>query len=199
MINGFIDWRNASVWLGPGDSAALPGSGELQAQSDVLINNGQTLLQSLWRGDQGWLRAVPVVNGGDIDWANATAWVGPGNPADLPGSGAIQATSDVIINNAKSLMQSVWRGNQSWLRAVPIIDGGAVDWKNATAWIGPGDISALPGGGDIQSQSDLLIENDAVLLQSFWRGGQGWLRRVPVVNGNVDWANATGWLGPALP
>lgn len=199
IVNGSIDWRNASGWLGPGDINTLPGSGDMQSQSDVVINDGKTLLQSFWRGNQGWLRAVPLINGGQVDWANATAWVGPGNIADLPGAGEIQAQSDVIINNGKSLMQSLWRGNQGWLRAVPIVDGGNVDWKNATGWIGPGDIAALPGSGDIQTQSDLLKDNGKVLLQSLWRGGQGWLRSVPMVNGSVDWANASGWLGPAKP
>lgn len=200
VTNGDIDWRNASGWLGPGNIGDFPGSGDMQSYSDVVINDGTTLLQTIWRGDQGWFRAVPMVNGGNVDWQNASAWVGPGDIAGLPGSGDVQAQSEVIINNGKSLMQTWWRGNQSWLRAVPIVAGGNVDWKNATGWIGPGDISALPGAGDVQAQSDIVTSGGKTLLQSFWRGNQGWIRSIPIsTDGAVDWKNATGWIGPAAP
>jgi hypothetical protein len=113
----------------------------------------------------------------------------------LPGTGAMQSQSDVIINNGQLLLQSFWRGNQGWLRSVPIVNGN-LDLNNAGAWGGPIDIGILPGSGDMQSQSDVIINNGQILLQSFWRGNQGWLRSVPIVGGQLDSNNAGAWGGP---
>jgi len=53
------------------------------------------------------------------------------------------------------------------------------------------DMNNLPGTGKVESQSDVVVGN--TLYQTVWQGGQGYGRRVPIVNNAADWENATPW------
>ncbi|HFE66376.1 MAG TPA: RHS repeat protein, partial [Chloroflexi bacterium] len=176
------------AWPGSLDAGLLPGSGEIQAQSAYITGN--TLHQSLWRGNQGWDRSVPIANG-VVQWNNASNWSGPISLSALPGSGSMQSQSTYVLGD--NLKQAIWRGNQGWYRSVPIVNG-VVQWSSAGAWGGPVALSGLPGNGDIQSQTAYIL--GGTLRQSFWRGGQGWYRSVPVVNNVVQWSSAGAWGGP---
>jgi hypothetical protein len=129
------DWSNAGAWGGPVALAGMPGSGSMQAQSDFVMPNGQ-LMQAFWRGDQGFYRVVPMKADGTPDWDKAGAWGGPVLLGGLPGSGSLQAQSDVVLKNGQ-LLQTIWRGNQGWTRSVPMKTDQTPDWGAASAWAGP--------------------------------------------------------------
>jgi len=74
--DGTPDWSKAGAWGGPVLLSALPGSGSMQAQNGYIMPSGQ-LQQSIWRGNQGWYRSVPMKSNGTPDWNKASAWDGP--------------------------------------------------------------------------------------------------------------------------
>lgn len=148
------------------------------------------LWQSLWRGNEGWYRTVPV-EGTYVDWEAASDWAGPLSLDGLPGSGAMQSQSGFVAGSAH--WQSLWRRDRGWYRTVPVVNGDP-DWSNASGWGGPVTLAGLPGSGSMQSQSDFVA--GSTLWQSIWRGDQGWYRTVPIVGGQVQWGSAGGWRGP---
>ncbi|MCL4264494.1 MAG: hypothetical protein KJ069_14820 [Anaerolineae bacterium] len=216
--NGWVNWGGASTWSGPVSATTLPGSGTVQSLGGYRLGN--ILYQSMWRGTQGWTREVPIVSN-QPDWNNASAWAGPVSISNLPGSGSVNSQADFIIGN--TLWQAVWRGNQGWARTVPI-EGGVVNWNDASNWSGPTNISTLPGSGDMQAHDAYFMPPDAIppspsptptntpvpptptpsptpitgnrVEQAIWRNNQGWTRMVPVVSGQPDWNNASAWSGP---
>jgi cysteine-rich repeat protein len=133
--DGTPDWGNATAWSGPIPVADLPGSGDMQAQTSYIMENGE-LQQSFWRGGEGYARQVPFKTDGTPDWGNATAWSGPIPVADLPGSGDMQAQTSYVMENGE-LQQSFWRGGEGFYRQVPFKSDGTLDWDNATPWSGP--------------------------------------------------------------
>ena len=145
IVNGVPNWSGASAWSGPQSPSGLPGSGSVQALNAYAIS--ETLYQGLWRGDQGWSRTVPIVNG-QPNWSGASAWSGPQSLSGLPGTGSIQTLNAYPIGNTK-LIQSFWRNDQGWTRTVNIVNG-QPDWNNAPAFSGPSSISSLPGSGSMQ-------------------------------------------------
>ncbi len=147
---GQIDW-SSSGWSGPIPIGGLPGSGDMQTQTDFVV--GSTLWQPFWRGNQGWYRTVPIVNS-QPQWGSASGWTGPMPITALPGSGDIQTQADYTVGG--TLWQSFWRGNQGFYRTVPIING-VPQWGSASAWSGPQPLTIWPGSGDIQAQSGFTI------------------------------------------
>lgn len=103
----------------------------------------------------------------------------------------IQSQAAYAIGN--QLNQGFWRNNKGWSRTVPIVNG-VVQWNSAAEWDGPYSVSTLPGSGDVQTQVSYVV--GSTLNQGLWRGGQGWSRTVPIVNGVVQWNSATAWGGP---
>ncbi len=167
----------------------LPGSGTLQTQTDFVIGN--TIWRAFWRGDQGWYRTIPIVNG-VIQWGQASAWIGPyAISTNMPGSGTLQMTYDIVLGS--TLWQTVWRGDQGWRRTVPIVNG-APNFDSASAWAGPYSISGQPGSGALETQSDYVV--GGTYWQYLWRGDQGWYRYAPIVNGAIQWGSVSAWAGP---
>ncbi|MCL4872302.1 MAG: hypothetical protein KJ063_25355, partial [Anaerolineae bacterium] len=188
VVNGQPDWNNASAWSGSTGTGTLPGSGNVEVLAGYVVGN--TLHQALWRGNQGWSRTVPIVNGA-VNWGGASTWSGPVSASTLPGSGTVQSLGGYKLGN--TLYQSMWRGDQGWTREVPIVSN-QPDWNNASVWSGPVNISNLPGSGSVNSQADFIIGN--TLWQAVWRGNQGWARTVPIEGGLVIWNDASNWSGP---
>lgn len=184
------DWNAASAWGGPVLASDLPGSGNMQAVANYILSG--VLYQDFWRGNQGWSRTVPVQEG-EILWSQASGFTGPYDIADLPGTGNMQATSNYVLDD--TLYQTFWRGGQGYARSIPI-HGDVVSWGDATDWDGPYGLSGLPGSGTVQGQANYVFGD--ILYQDFWRGGEGYSRTVPIVDGAVDWANASDWSGPVL-
>ena len=118
IINGAPQWGSSSVWVGPGSVGYMPGSGTLQTETYFVINN--TLWHGSWRGNQGWSRTIPMING-QIQWASASNWSGPFAISSLPGSGDMQTQTSYVVGN--TLWQGFWRGNQGWSRTVPFFHG----------------------------------------------------------------------------
>ena len=189
VVNLAAQWGSASSWSQASWMGTLPGSGTVQAVNQYAVKN--TIRQSVWRGDQGWTRTLPIVNGVP-NWSGASAWSGPQSITTLPGSGSIQALNAYAIS--ETLYQGLWRGDQGWTRTVPIVNG-MPNWSGASAWSGPQYLSGLPGTGSIQALNAYPIGNTK-LIQSIWRGDQGWIRTVNIVNGRPDWNNAPAFSGP---
>ncbi|GAF93688.1 unnamed protein product, partial [marine sediment metagenome] len=123
------------------------------------------------------------------------SWGGPLPLSNLPGTGDMQSQAGYIMPNGE-LQQGFWRGGQGWVRTVPMRADNTPDWGNASSWGGPLPLSNLPGTGDMQSQAGYIMPNGE-LQQGFWRGGQGWVRTVPMRADNTpDWGNASSWGGP---
>ncbi|MEM7344154.1 MAG: PKD domain-containing protein [Chloroflexota bacterium] len=140
VVNGIVEWSNASAWSGPIalSSLTIPGTGSIQTSDNFIV--GTTLTQAIWRNDEGWSRTVPIVSG-SIDWSNASGWSGPTPSTTLPGAGTLQAADSIVAGNV--LEQGLWRGNEGWTRTIPIVSG-SIDWSNASGWSGPISISTLP-------------------------------------------------------
>ena len=119
-------------WSAPISISTLPSgsSGAIEGQADVIFPNNTQLLQSIYRGNQGYWRLVPVVNGNPV-WASAGVWSPPYAASTLPGSGTVQTRSDFIIGNGANLVQALWRGDQGFTRTVPI-SGGVPQWGCTT-------------------------------------------------------------------
>ena len=179
------------AWNGPINISALPGSGDMQTSSSFVL--GSDLIQGFWRGNQGFNRTVPIVNGA-VQFGQANVWSAPIAMTAWPAasSGAIQGLTGYVLGN--TLTQGVWRGNQGWSRSVPIVNGVA-QYSQASAWSGPLPITALPGSGDMQTSHSVVVGSN--LIQTYWRGDKGYSRVVPIVNNAVQFGQASSWSTPA--
>jgi hypothetical protein len=169
------------------------GDPTLRARPEDHLFSRATLTQSFWRGGEGFSRSVPIRNG-TVQWTQAEPWSAP-LPVDLlPGAGDIQADSSYLLGG--ELRQSIWRGNEGFSRAVPIVDG-VVRWSQASPWSGPVPIATLPGDGAMEATSSYLLGR--ALVQSCWRGGEGRSRSVPVIDGVPQWGKAAAWRHRSRP
>lgn len=156
IVYGQVQWSNASAWSGPYNVNVLPGSGDMQTQSDYVI--GGHLWQTHWRGNGGWYRTVPIVNG-TPDWSHPNPWnQSPLNLGQIACSEAIVAQTDYVV--ASTLYQSHWCLNtqgalESKQRTAPIANG-MPQWASATAWE-TGTTGDLPGSGTLQARSDFAL------------------------------------------
>ena len=185
IVNGAIQWNSAPAWSNPIGINTLPGSGSIQTQVNYRLGND--LYQSIWQSNYGYFRTVPIVNN-VVQWNSASAWSNPIAISGMPGSGNMQAHGDYAVGN--TLMQAIWRGNQGWSRSVPIVNG-VVQWNQAGAWSGPININTLPGGGDIQATDNYVVGN--TYWQSLWRSNVQWTRYAPIINGSVEFGQASDW------
>ncbi len=213
--------------------------------------------QIIVRGNQFWRREAPV-NRTDVIWSQVGPWSKildlNQNPTALPGTGEVDAYSEVIGNTG--LVLTMFRGGQKHRRVVPAISGSWVtqvgyyewwntpgDWTSTAydtnkypyayaelfehswflfgAWFKPTtsttqlgrvseqkfspslekwetildssiESSALPGSGQVKT-FDMLLSNDGTKLTQSWvRGNTGYMRTVPVdvANKKVLWAQA---------
>ncbi len=181
-------WLEASAWGNPVATSDLPGSGSMQALTNYIL--GDTLYQAFWRGNQGWIRTVPIT-GGVIQWQDATAFTGPTSISVLPGSGSMRGAANYI--HGSILYQDFWRGQQGWSRTVPI-NGDLVEWGEASEWDGPYSASDLPGSGTVEALDVFIFED--TLTQTVWRGGEGRQRTVPITGGVIQWNAAADWDDP---
>lgn len=156
----------------------------------VRFSRVSSVYQTQWRGDRTYSRAAFTDNDSFVLWGADPPWTASSVSSTdyLPGSGAVQTESFVVIGN--TLEHYTWRGNQGWSRKIPI-NKGQIGWAAATGWSGPYNVNVLPGSGDMQSQSDYVIGSN--LWQTHWRGNGGWYRTVPIVNGTPDWNHANPW------
>ncbi|HEX3044989.1 MAG TPA: peptidoglycan DD-metalloendopeptidase family protein [Bacillota bacterium] len=185
---------SAISWSGPALLSGIPGSGLVQTLSSYILPDGSELVQTIWRGDQGFQRTVPIVSG-NFDWNHAGSWLNPISITSLPGSGSIQTLDEFILPDRSALLQGLWRGNQGFYRTVPIINN-QISWLSAGSWSNPSSISTLPGSGDVQGQQNILIPGRNYLFQEFCRGGNFYWRTVPIVNRVIQWPSASIYYGP---
>lgn len=166
---------------------------EYSSRTDLVLTSIRgTLNEAIWRNDAGYSRMVGVDLLGYARWTDASAWSAPAGVGSLPGVGSMQSQVNYQVGN--TLVQGYWRNNQGWVRNVPIITS-TVQWAGASPWAGPINIVGLPGSGDMQAHGDYAVGN--TLIQAIWRNNQGWTRNVPIVNGVIQWGQATPqWGGP---
>ncbi|GAB4209737.1 MAG: hypothetical protein Fur006_69730 [Coleofasciculaceae cyanobacterium] len=197
--DGTPDWCAATDWSAPIPISILPGCGDIQAQSTFVYLNGKTLRQFIWRGNQGFIRTVPLQDKCTPDWNAASDWSAPISPSTLPGSGDIQSQNEYVSVQGRFLAQGFWRGNQGFTRTVPFKTDGTPDWDAASDWSAPIAPSILPGCGDIQAQSAFVSANGTILFQTVWQGNQGFTRTVPFKKdgtGTLNWDAASPWSAP---
>lgn len=151
IVNGVIQWASAPAWSGPISINGLPGSGDMQAHGDYAVGN--TLIQAVWRSNQGWSRNAPIVNG-VVQWGQAGSWSGPLSISTLSGSGDMQAQDNYVIGN--TYWQIIWRNNTQWTRSAPIING-VVRFDLATLWSNTTSQENLPGSGNVQAQGNYVF------------------------------------------
>ena len=188
IIGGVLRWTDAQPWQGPLSAADLPGNGEINCQDAFVL--GATLHQGFWRNGKGYYRTVPIV-GARVIWSEAGPWGGPMLLDALPGSGDIRSQDGFVLGGV--LHQGFWRGDEGYTRTVPTV-GDDVIWGEASAWSGPIQLAGLPGRGPIESQNGFILGDS--LQQGFWRGGEGYTRRVPIRGDAVIWSEAGAWAGP---
>lgn len=162
IASGGLNWNGATQWEGPLPLSSFPGFGAIQAHGDVLVGN--TVYQTLWRGNQGWFREVPVVNG-VIQWPSSGAgWQGPIPLGSMPGSGDMQAQDNYVIGSL--VWQHMWRSNTRWTRSVPIINGIA-QWNQASTWSNTTSDFSLPDPGiNISAAGSLVVYNYSATTQT---------------------------------
>lgn len=191
------NFNAARTWVKEQRVGELPGSGDVQSYQSTTFPN-RTIQESVWRNNQGFHRTIPLNVGGEPDWSRASGWTGPLAASGLPGAGSNQAQDDYVYPNQAHLMQSVWRGDQGFWRTVPFLNG-SPNWGAASAWSAPIPVSANPGAGSLQTLDAIVYPNGATLMQSIWRGDQGYWRTVPIVNGAPNFGAASAWSGPSAP
>jgi len=154
------------AWSAPIPISTLPGSGSIQTQAEVIYPNNTQLLQSFYRGDQGYWRIVPVVNGNPV-WASAGAWSAPISVSTLPGSGTIQTRSDFIIGNGANLIQALWRGDKGFWRIVPVVNG-KPQWScEAAPTKTPTPLSCQKSQGDADCNGKIDLKDFEIWRKEF--------------------------------
>jgi len=99
LLNGSPNWSQAGGW-GVASISGNPGSGSMQAQDAIIYPNRQTMMQSIWRGDAGYYRTVPMDAYGRPNWGATSAWSAPSSLSAMPGagSGSILAQSNYFTS-----------------------------------------------------------------------------------------------------
>lgn len=121
------------------------------------LEKSSYLLTDIWQGDQGWRQRIPLDRNELPNGSGALKWTRIS--LSLPGSGNLEAQSDLIIKSGTVLLQGFWRGGNGYTREVPIGNDGAVKWDAAGAWQGPISLALQPGAGSMQAQSLVLLGN----------------------------------------
>ena len=183
IVNGVVQWGQASAWSGPISITTLPGTGDVQTIVEYVVGN--TIIQGLWRGNSGYSRTVSIVNGVP-QWGAAT-WSAPMDINTLPGSGDLQSQDGYVYGN--TLNQGLWRGGLGYTRTVPIVNN-VIQWGQASAWNIPISNYALPGNGNLQTIAEYVVGN--TMIQGIWQGSKGYVRTATIVNGAFQWSG-TGW------
>jgi hypothetical protein len=145
--DGTPDWNAAEPWPANPISANVypPFSGEMQVSDSLLIGRGDTILQSYWRNNSGYIRYVAVDFFGHPAWNFTSEWTGPVSSSGLPGTATkpITAQTSIVYPDGTTLLQSFWRSDEGFTRTVPLNSLGYPDWNRAGQW-SAGQISDLP-------------------------------------------------------
>jgi hypothetical protein len=172
---------------------------EAVAASPVLSRGSVPALQQVfWRGGFGYTRTVPFNPQYVPQWSGVSPWEVK-SIAALPGSGAMQAWESYA--QPSGLLERYWRGNQRYARVVPWSADGSPNYVTNPAFA-PSPEAALPGSGAIETADLVARPAGGALTQALWRGGQGWVRDVPIDpgTGEPNWSAApVNWTGPLVP
>ncbi|MEZ6256008.1 MAG: hypothetical protein R3B92_04535 [Patescibacteria group bacterium] len=175
------------------NSLFLPGSGEVQAHTSYAQTDG-TVVEVVYRGDEGWTRDIKVENGVYDVCRNAKPWRGPFsvNAGHYSGSGSIQSLAALILPN-KDLVHSYWRNGEGYTRLIPIAPDGINYLFKSAITTGPFSDSVIPGEGPIQAQAVISLPSGN-LIYSFWRNNVGWqltmktpATGLPVIKRDAPW------------
>ena len=192
-----VQWEAASPWAGPilpdpplpGTEPPLPGSGLVQSQDAFIIGN--LFYQAFWRGDEGWVRNLPIVNG-QIQWGSTDpAYQWPDDPIALSdltvGSGSVLSQEAFIVGD--TLHQTFFRESGGYYFVHPIVNG-EPQWTGLLTPVS----YPLPGIGEVQAQDAYVLGNK--VHQTLWQNDECWYRTIPIANGVPQWQSASSWVGP---
>lgn len=189
-------WSDAASWLGPYGIPSFCSGQQIQSLDYKLEGTApnQTLTKSLWCNNTGYIAKFNFINGNEESAVSGWGWKGHTYTVSSSwpsgSSGELQGQADYAIcddNNVNcKTYKNVWRGNQGW----------SMDDKQGfwTAWSKSVDLTSnssdLPGSGNMQVVQNTVFPN-STLMQSFWRGDQGWVRSIPI-NADQDpvWGQA---------
>ena len=158
-----------------------PGSGAVQSYTGYLV--ADQLREGIWRGNAGYLRAVPLTTEGRINWNAAPAW------SQVGGSTPPRAQDDYIIGN--NYFQNVFWSETSCIEyRAPLDTNGNLITSQQTQ--GACQTTA-PGTGTIQSYTAWVVNDQ--LREAMWRNNIGYMRTVPLNAAKTDaqWSSAPAW------
>lgn len=158
-----------------------PGSGAVQSYTGYVV--ADTLREGIWRGNAGYLRAVPLTAEGRVNWNAAPAW------SQVGGSTPPRAQDDYIIGNY--YYQNVFWSETSCIEyRAPLDTNGNLITSQQTQ--GACHTTA-PGTGTIQSYTAWVVNDQ--LREAMWRNNIGYMRTVPLNAAKTDaqWSSAPNW------
>ncbi|NEP01234.1 MAG: hypothetical protein F6K58_21765 [Symploca sp. SIO2E9] len=171
------------------------------------------LRHSFWRGNQGWTSDV-IFEGDTLPaYDHFSSWEGPFSTNDLADNnpGPILCQTSFPFLNGKKLRQSYWRGwlkhEKGYTRDIDIESNGFPNFPNGSSsqdsWSGPWNLNSI-NDSDIDSapmeaQSSVVIPNENVLIQTYWRGSQEYRRKLNIVASTglpskQDFEDPTTWM-----
>ncbi len=151
-------------------------NGIIQALSIYNLPNGQ-LAYGLWRGNQGWTKN-----------SMSSAWNAPSPATALPGAGDVHTQDTISANNGAQI--SYWRGPQGYTLFAPYNANGSAVIASGAEIKPVGNLSALPGSGQIIAQDSIIVGNR--FYQFLWRqDGHEFSRSLPVKADGLPDFNAT--------
>lgn len=172
-----------------------PSTPEVETMATYSTDN-KTVIMEMWRHNQQWYNAVPFLeNGTNLDWGKAGGWT---KFVDLnidktfyPGTGLITARSSFMAGGR--LYHIHWRGDQEWIRSVPVVNGVINNSEHANdpnkGYRLARTLSDLPGTGKVQALAHIVMPNGSIQEQ-MWRGNQARKRTIAVTNGTFDYKSA---------
>jgi hypothetical protein len=155
--------------------------GAIQAASWLTVNNNQ-VVESIWKGDIGWNRTLPL--NADLGNINGTAW-NFSSYLGIETFGKFRSTAEIdaqdFYNLGRSAAMEIWRNNIGTRTTFNLnAAGNYPDWSTAqSAQITDLNTSpaAMPGTGVISAIGSILTRDN--LWQIYWRGNEEWVRSVP--------------------
>ncbi len=174
--DGDLVWGKTSVSSCPTTIAG--SSGNVQTYYSFVA--GGRLHEAMWRGNKGFSRKIPIVNGA-VAWGSAPAW------SQVASGVTYQGQSGFILG--KYLHQFVWQNNACTQYKTLLDANGEPIWSQTTQPPCPTSIAGT--SGNVETYYAFI--SGGYLREAMWRGAKGYSRDVPIEGSEVKWSQAPGW------